>query len=189
MEERYKNMAKAIVIALLIILAILVLPMMFTSCHTNKSVSQEVNMQHYAQTVADSTTETAARTQWLSDLHLDLDSFELMIIPAPEIPALDDSCTLLDLTSRRPHPQANVVVLRGKHAVIGRADYVERDLNGRTQQHTASSDSTAVMTQEHKDIDTTAVAKPPNMNWILPLAIVIAAAALLFYGYYKYLKK
>lgn len=188
MEDRFKSLAKAIVIILLVTLAVLVLPMLM-SCHAHKVASQEITQQHASSTVADSTSETASRVHWFSNLSLDLDSFELFILPYPDALGTADSCPVLEQSSSQPHRQAGAVVLRAKHAAIGRADCVERDLTGRTQQHTASSDSTAVNTQEYKNIDMTAVAKPPNMDWVTPLAIITAAAVLLIIGYCKYLKK
>ncbi len=189
MNDPFKNLAKAIVIILLIVLAILVLPMIFTSCHTHKDVSQEVMQQHKAQTVADSTTETAARTQWFSDLHLDLDSFEMVILPFPDTRSTADSCILFEQASSQPPRQAGAVVLRAKHAALGKADYVERDASRFTQQHTASSDTSSLAVQENKTIDMTGIAEPPNMDWVLTLAIITAAAVLLVLGYFKYLKK
>lgn len=189
MEDRYRNTATAIVIILLMALAVLLLPMLTSSCHTHKAVSQEISQQQASKTVADSASETASRIHWLSNMSLDLDSFELFIFPAPYNAAPEDSCTRLANPAGRQHPQANVVALRGKHAVIGRADYVERDLTERTQQHTASSDSAAMTSQEYKDIDTTGIAKPPNMDWVIALAIITAAAVLLVFGYFKYLKR
>lgn len=188
-DNRYKSCAFAIVIILLIVLAILVLPMVFTSCRAHKVASQEVTQQHSVQTVADSTTETASRTQWLSDLHLDLDSFELVILPYPGALGTADSCTVLEQSSSQPPRQAGAVVLRAKHAALGKADYVERNASRSTQQHTASSDTSSLITQENKTIDMTGIAKPPNMDWVLPLAIITAAAVLLVIGYFKYLKK
>lgn len=188
-DNRYKSCAIAIVIILLIVLAILVLPMVFTSCRAHKIASQEVTQQHKVQTVTDSATETAARTQWLSDLHLDLDSFEMVILPYPGALGMADSCTVLDQSSSRPHRQAAAVILRAKHAALGKSDYVERNASRSTQQHTASSDTSSLIAQENKTIDMTGIAKPPNMDWVLPLAIITAAAVLLILGYFKYLKK
>lgn len=189
MNDPFKNLAKAIVIILLIVLAILVWPLMFTSCRAHKVASQEVTQQHSVQTVADSTTETASRTQWLSDLHLDLDSFELVILPYPGVLGMADSCTVLEQSSSQPPRQAGAVVLRAKHAALGKSDYVERNASRSTQQHTASSDTSSLIAQENKTVDMTGIAKPPNMNWVLPLAIITAAAVRLILGYFKYLKK
>lgn len=189
-DNRYKSCAIAIVIILLIVLAVLVLPMVFTSCRAHKVASQEVTQQHKAQTVTDSATETASQVRWLSDLHLDLDSFEMVILPWPVSLDSADSCILsANDSARRPQQQAATVILRGRHAALGKADYVERDLSERTQQHTASSDTSSLAMQENKTIDMTGIAEPPNMNWVLPCAIVAAAIILLIFGYWKYLKK
>ena len=189
MNDPFKNLAKAIVIILLIVLAILVWPLMFTSCRAHKIASQEVTQQHSVQTVTDSASETASRIHWLSDLHLDLDSFEMVILPYPGALGMADSCTVLEQSSSRPHRQAGAVILRAKHAALGKADYVECNASRSTQQHTASSDTSSLMAQENKTIDMTGIAKPPNMDWVIGLAIITAAAVLLILGYYKYLKK
>ena len=188
-DNRYKSCAIAIVIILLIALAILVLPMVLTSCRAHKIASQEVTQQHKVQAVTDSASETASRIHWLSDLHLDLDSFEMVILPYPGALGLADSCPVLDQSSRQPHRQAAAVVLRAKHAALGKSDYVERNASRSTQQHTASSDTSSLIAQEDKTIDMTGIAKPPNIDWVLALAIITAAAVLLVIGYFKYLKK
>jgi len=188
-DNRYKSCATAIVIILIIALAILVLPMALTSCRAHKVASQEVTQQHRVQTVTDSASVTASRVHWLSDLHLDLDSFELVILPYPGALGMADSCSVLEQSSRQPPRQAGAVVLRAKHAALGKSDYVERNASRSTQQHTASSDTSSLIAQENKTVDMTAVAKPPNMDWVMPLAIITATAVLLVFGYFKCLKK
>lgn len=189
MNDPFKNLAKAIVIILLVILTILVWPLAFTSCRAHKVASQEVTQQRSVQTVTDSASETASRIHWLSDLHLDLDSFEMVILPYPGALGMADSCTVLEQSSSQPPRQAGAVVLRAKHAALGKSDYVERNASRSTQQHTASSDTSSLIAQENKTVDMTAVAKPPNMDWVMPLAIITAAAVILVIGYFKYLKK
>ena len=189
MEDRYKSCATAIVIVLLLILAALILPMVFTSCRAHKVASQEVTQQHKVQTVTDSASEPASRVHWLSDLHLDLDSFEMVILPCTGDLGKADSCSLFEQASRQPPRQAGAVVLRAKHAALGKSDYVASDLTARSRQHTASSDTSSLMVQEDKTIDMTGIAKPPNMDWVLPLAIITAAAVILVLGYFKYLRR
>lgn len=188
-DNRYKSCFIAIIIIAVIALAILVLPLMFTSCRAHKIASQEVTQQHSVQTVTDSASETASRIHWLSDLHLDLDSFELVILPYPGALGMADSCTVLEQSSSQPPRQAGAVVLRAKHAALGKSDYVERNASRSTQQHTASSDTSSLIAQENKTVDMTGIAKPPNMDWVMSLAIITAAAVLLVIGYFKYLKK
>lgn len=189
MNDPFKNLAKAIVIILLIVLAILVWPMIFTSCRAHKIASQEVTQQHSVQTVTDSASETASRIHWLSDLHLDLDSFELVILPYPGALGMADSCTVLDQSSSQPHRQAGAVVLRAKHAALGKSDYVERNASRSTQQHTASSDTSSLIAQENKTIDMTGIAKPPNMDWVLPLAIIAVSVGILYYAMWRLTRK
>ena len=188
-DNRYKSCFIAIIIIAVIALAILVLPLIFTSCRAHKIASQEVAQQHSAQTVTDSASETASRVHWLSDLHLDLDSFELVILPYPGALGMADSCTVLEQSSSQPPRQAGAVVLRAKHAALGKSDYVERTAKRSAQQHTASSDTSSLIAQEDKAIDMTGIAKPPNMDWVIALAIITAAAVLLVIGYFKYLKQ
>lgn len=188
-DNRYKSCFITIIIIAVMVLAILVLPMMFTSCRAHSVASQEVTQQHKAQTVTDSASETASRVHWLSDLHLDLDSFELVILPYPGALGMADSCTVLEQSSSQPHRQAGAVVLRAKHAALGKSDYVERNASRSTQQHTASSDTSSLIAQENKTIDMTGIAKPPNMDWVLAIVIISAAAVLLILGYLKYIKK
>ena len=189
-DNRYKSCFFVVIIIAVIVLAILALPLMLSSCHTHKDVSQAVSRQHAVQTVADSTTETAERTQWLSELRLDLDSFEMVILPYPDVPGTADSCLVLERSSSQPHRQAGAVVLRAKHAALGKADYVERDLSGRTQQHTASSDTSSLVAQEKKTVDMTAVAKPPNMDLaITMITLILLAFAAMGLRLWLYLKR
>lgn len=187
MEDRYKSCAIAIVITLLLLLAILMLPML-VSCHSHKVAAQQVASSQHVYTMADSASETATRTHWLRNLALDMDSFEMIILPLPDTPAAVDSCTLSDLPSERPHRQAAAVVLRGRHASIGKTDYVESDLSARSQQRAASSDSSSLAVQEYKGVDATGVAKPPNTSMVMVVAIIVAAAVMLILGYLKYRK-
>jgi len=186
MEDRYKSCAIAIVITLLLLLAILVLPML-VSCRSHKVAAKQVASSQHVYTMADSASETATRTHWLRNLALDMDSFEMIILPLPDTPAAVDSCTLSDLPSGRPRRQA-AVVLRGRHASIGKTDYVESDLSARSQQRAASSDSSSLDLQQYKDIDTTGIAKPPNTSMVMVVAIIVAAAVILILGYLKYRK-
>ena len=188
-DNRYKSCAISIVVIILVILAILVWPLLFSSCRAHKVASQEATQVRSVQTVTDSASETASRVHWLTDLHLDMDSFSMFILPLPMDSARADSCTLFDQLTRRPHSQANMVVLTAKHASLGKTDYVERNASRSTQQHAASSDTSSLAVQQYKNIDTTGIAEPPNMNWVLTLAIVIAAAVLLSLAYWRLHKK
>ena len=194
-DNRYKSCAIAIVLILLIVLAILVLPMVFTSCRAHKVASQEVTQQHSVQTVTDSATETASQVRWLSDLHLDLDSFEMVILPWPVSLDSADSCILsANDSSRQPPRQAGAIVLRGKHAALGQAVGVERNASRSSQHHVESADTSSLVVQENKTIDMTGIAEPPNMNWAIAMASIVISATIvlvivLIVGYLRYKKK
>ena len=140
MNDQFKNLFKGIVFILLVVV-LLCLSITFHSCRSQKQATTTVVENVEVAKAASTTTETAARTQWMSSLSIDLDSFELfMPMPfgtdtASSLPAFADPST----SQPRLHA-ANMVVLKGKRASIGKADLAERTakLRGAPARSTAS---------------------------------------------------
>lgn len=193
-DNNYKSCATAIFLILITALASLILSILATSCHSHKVVAQRDTTSLSVQAAVHDSIATASRVQWMNSLNLELDSFEILLpyhliagnrMTDGQYFAADD----VALAQEQPHWPANTVVLRGKRAKLGRADVVSRE-----ESLTTTHRDTVAATAQHgaqlaKDIDTTGIAKPPNMDWIIGLAIVAAAAVLLVLGYAKYIKR
>ena len=175
MNDQFKNLFKGIVFILLIVVALLCLSITFHSCRSQKQATTTVVENVEVAKAASSTTETAARTQWLSSLSLELDSFEL-IMP---MPFGNDTANALPVmfepSSRQPRLQANVAVLKGKHASIGKADLAERNASRCASQVDSVASHRTMDKAEHYARDTVGITKPPNVTW-WPLAIIAALA-------------
>ena len=183
MNDQFKNLFKGIVFILLVIVALLCLSITFHSCRSQKQAT--TTSSEYVDDVrsAASTTETAARTQWLSSLNIDLDSFELFM-PMPFgtdtaacLPAFAESYT------SQPHFQKNMVVLKGKRASIGKADLAERNASRYASQVDSVAAHRTMDKSDHYARDTVGITKPPDISW-WPMAILAALAILAAVRYF-----
>ena len=68
------------------------------------------------------------------------------------------------LAASRPH-SANAVVLRGKHARLGRADIVQRDAARRAEQVDTLSAHRSIDKADHYARDNVGIMKPPDVTW------------------------
>ena len=176
MNDQFKNLFKGIVFILLLVVVLLCLSITFHSCRSQKQATTTVVENVEVAKAASTTTETAARTQWMSSLSIDLDSFELfMPMPfgtdtASSLPAFADPTT----SQPRLHA-ANMVVLKGKRASIGKADLAERNASRCARQVDSVASHRTMDTAEQHASDTVAVYKPPDVTW-WPLMILAALA-------------
>ena len=176
MNDQFKNLFKGIVFILLLVVVLLCLSITFHSCRSQKQATTTVAENVEVAKAASSTTETAARTQWMSSLSIDLDSFELfMPMPfgtdtASSLPALADPST----SQPRLHA-ANMVVLKGKRASIGKADLAERNASRCARQVDSIASHRTMDKSDHYARDTVGIYKPPNITW-WPWAILAALA-------------
>lgn len=183
MNDQFKNLFKGIVFILLLVVVLLCLSITFHSCRSQKQATTTVVENVEVAKAASTTTETAARTQWMSSLSIDLDSFELfMPMPfgtdtAPSLQAFVDPST----SQPRLHA-ANMVVLKGKRASIGKADLAERNASRCARQVDSVASHRTMDKSDHYARDTVGIYKPPNITW-WPWAI-LAALALVLTGKY-----
>ena len=150
-----------------VILALVLL----ASCHSHKEVASSTKEQYDIEAAGSVTTSTAERFQWLSRMSFDVDSFEL-VIPTDHFAEIGkmDSVTAMDLPEQfalaasRPR-SANVVVLRGKHARLGRADIVQSNAARCTSHVDTLSAHRSIDKADHYARDNVGIMKPPDVTW------------------------
>ena len=182
MNDQFKNLFKGIVFILLLVVVLLCLSITFHSCRSQKQATTTVVENVEVAKAASTTTETAARTQWMSSLSIDLDSFELfMPMPfgtdtASSLPAFADPAT----SQPRLHA-ANMVVLKGKRASIGKADLAERNASRCARQVDSVASHRTMDKSDHFARDTVGIYKPPDLKWLPWLLLIII-------GFWLYLR-
>ena len=171
MNDQFKNLFKGIVFILLIIVSLLCLSIAFHSCRSQKESTSTTTENVEVVKAASITTETAARTQWMSSLNIDLDSFELFM------PFVDSAIEVPEMAPFTPSTagKAQYAVLRGKRASIGRSDLAERNASRCASQVDSAASHRSMDRADHYARDTVAITKPPNVTW-WPLAIIAALA-------------
>ena len=185
MNDSFKDLFKGIVMFLITVIVLLVLSIVFNSCHSQKENTKTRTETVEVVKAASITTETAARSQWMSSLNIDLDSFELLM----PLPYVD---TAISLPEENPYTRlstpysvgkAHMAVLRGKRASIGRSDLAERNASRCASQIDSAASHRTMNRTDHYARDTVAITKPPNVTW-WPLAILAALALAVAVRYY-----
>ena len=151
---------------------IMLVVVLLASCHSQKSATATTKEVVDVQAAGSNSIATTSRSQWLSRLSLDIDSFELIMPTADHVPdyrnmAADTAMDLPEqfaLSASRPR-SANVVVLRGKHARLGRADIVQRDAARRAEQVDTLSAHRSIDKADHYARDNVGIMKPPDVTW------------------------
>ena len=172
MEDKFKELFKGIVFVLLIVVALLCLSITFHSCRSQKENTSTSTENVEVVKAASITTETAARSQWMSSLNIDLDSFELLM------PFVDTAIEVPEMAPYTPPytaGKAHYAVLRGKRASIGRSDLAERNASQCASQIDSAASHRTMDRADHYARDTVAITKPPNVTW-WPLTILAALA-------------
>ena len=147
------------------------LVLLLFGCRSHKEATATISEVVDIEAAGSVSTSTAERFQWLSRLSLDIDSFEV-IIPTDHFAEIGkmDSVTAMDLPEQfalaasRPR-SANVVVLRGKHASIGKADIVQRNAARCTSQVDTLSAHRSMDKTDHYARDNVGIVKPPDVTW------------------------
>ena len=151
---------------------IMLVVVLLASCRSQKTATATTKEVVDVQAAGSISTSTAERFQWMSRLSLDIDSFEVIIPSADHVPeyrnvAADTAMDLPEqfaLAASRPR-SANVVVLRGKHARLGKADIVQRDAARLAEQVDTLSAHRSIDKADHYARDNVGIAKPPDVTW------------------------
>ena len=160
MRQSLSHAATTVILALVLL----------ASCHSHKEVASSTKEQYDIEAAGSVTTSTAERFQWLSRLSLDIDSFEV-IIPTDHFAEIGkmDSVTAMELPEQfaisAGQPRSRSVVLRGKHASIGKADIVQRNAARCTSQVDTLSAHHSMDKADHYARDNVGIAKPPDVTW------------------------
>ena len=167
--------------------ATIMLMVLLVGCRSKKEATAVTKENYEIEASGSASTATAARMQWLSQLSLDIDSFELFVpeehfaeigkmmgdtavmpsgVPSVAGRATADAvgCSAGNMAARQPHSRS--VVLRAKHASIGKSDMVERNSASFAQQADSVVAHRTMDKQEHTASDTVKVAKPPDLTWL-----------------------
>ncbi len=153
---------------------------LLVACRSHKEATATTKEQYDIEAAGSSSIATTSRSQWLSRLSLDIDSFE-MLIPSLSLGTAMDLPEQFAQAASRPR-SANVVVLRGKHARLGKADIVQRDAARRAEQVDSLSAHRSIDRADHYARDNVGIMKPPDVTWwpwLLLTGLLIAAVIII----------
>ena len=135
---------------------------LLVACRSHKEATATTKEQYDIEAAGSSSIATTSRSQWLSRLSLDIDSFEILIPAQP----LDTAMAPLEqFALGAVQPALRSVVLRGKHARLGKADIVQRDAARRAEQVDTLSAHRSIDKADHYARDNVGIMKPPDVTW------------------------
>ena len=143
---------------------------LLVACRSHKETTATTKEQFDIEAAGSSSIATTSRSQWLSRLSLDIDSFEI-VIPTDHFAEIGkmDSVTAMDLPEQfalgAGQPRSRSVVLRGKHARLGKADILQRDAARRAEQVDTLSAHRSIDKADHYARDNVGIMKPPDVTW------------------------
>ena len=143
---------------------------LLVACRSHKETTATTKEQYDIEAAGSICTATDERLQWLSRLSLDIDSFELLIPTRhfAEIGKMDGD-TAMDLPEQfamdARQPALRSVVLRGKHARLGKADILQRDAARLAEQVDTLSAHRSIDKADHYARDNVGIYKPPDVTW------------------------
>ena len=144
---------------------------LLVACRSHKEATATTKEQYDIEAAGSSSIATTSRSQWLSRLSLDIDSFEIIIPTADHVPDYRNVAadTAMDLPEQfalgAVQPALRSVVLRGKHARLGKADIVQRDAARRAEQVDTLSAHRSIDKADHYARDNVGIMKPPDVTW------------------------
>ena len=143
---------------------------LLVACRSHKEATATTKEQYDIEAAGSSSIATTSRSQWLSRISLDIDSFEI-VIPTHHFAEIGKmgGDTAMDLPEQfalgAVQPALRSVVLRGKHARLGKADIVQRDAARRAEQVDTLSAHRSIDKADHYARDNVGIMKPPDVTW------------------------
>ena len=143
---------------------------LLVACRSHKEATATTKEQYDIEAAGSSSIATTSRSQWLSRFSLDIDSFEI-VIPTDHFADIGkmDSVTAMDLPEQfalgAGQPRSRSVVLRGKHARLGKADILQRDAARLAEQVDTLSAHRSIDKADHYARDNVGIMKPPDVTW------------------------
>ena len=154
---------------------------MLVGCRSQKKVVKTEIATADTCSVSSASTMATERLRWMDSLTLDLDSFEIEWRMAPNHFAdigkmMGDTAMVASRSSAAPvtdgfaqftaQPRTGSVVLRAKHASVGKVGRLERNSQSCAQQADSVDHHRTSASDMKTDNDTTAIAKPPDLEWL-----------------------
>ena len=152
------------------LITIMALVLLLFGCRSHKEATATTKEQYDIEAAGSSSIATTSRSQWLSRFSLDIDSFEI-VIPTHHFAEIGKMVgdTAMDLPEQfalgAVQPALRSVVLRGKHARLGKADIVQRDAARRAEQVDTLSAHRSIDKADHYARDNVGIMKPPDVTW------------------------
>ena len=143
---------------------------LLVACRSHKEATATTKEQYDIEAAGSSSIATTSRSQWLSRFSLDIDSFEL-VIPTHHFAEIGKmgGDTAMDLPEQfalgAVQPALRSVVLRGKHARLGKADILQRDAARLAEQVDTLSAHRSIDKGDHYARDNVGIMKPPDVTW------------------------
>ena len=141
---------------------------LLVACRSHKEATATTKEQYDIEAAGSSSIATTSRSQWLSRISLDI--FEI-IIPTHHFAEIGKMVgdTAMDLPEQfalgAVQPALRSVVLRGKHARLGKADIVQRDATRWAEQVDTLSAHRSIDKADHYARDNEGIMKPPDVTW------------------------
>ena len=144
---------------------------LLVACRSHKEATATTKEQYDIEAAGSSSIATTSRSQWLSRFSLDIDSFEIIIPTSDHVPDYRNVAadTAMDLPEQfalgAVQPALRSVVLRGKHARLGKADILQRNAARCTSQVDTLSAHRSIDKADHYARDNVGIMKPPDVTW------------------------
>lgn len=159
------------------------------SCHSHKIINSAESANIDVQASASAAYAANQQMQWLSQLSLDIDSFEL-VMPNYQFDnsgkiILESAISLRQFDTDPGQPRYGSVALRAKHARLGKADVMTSNENRCSSSKDSLTEHRSIDKIEQQDRNSTAVTKPPDMTWLPYVALACIIAIILFTFHHK----
>ena len=159
---------------------------LLSGCHSNKKIVESVSVDSVVQTTETETTFVNKDFSSLSNLSLQFDSLEILAFPSlalaagapgdslgvPPSGAFNISNYFPSMLNQAP------IYLRASRASLASERAEQSTVDSTTVKEKEASSDLRSRSDRSEDVDTTAVAKPPDMNWII-IAILTGIIILL----------